>query len=171
MSNLLNDIKEYNQKLREKKEEFQRTEVQMKMLQESIQQKCSELTNMMGVQVTPDNLEQVYQEYVQKLQTQLSNGMAILMNIQNTPKSAMSVESTVDYTQSSIVDSSKMEPTLTEGSTMEPMYKANTAFTESQGQTVEKPQHLQELSGFDNLQEETSSGLLNSDSIFNGISL
>lgn len=81
-------IKAYNTRLREYKEKSSRLEAEINVRTNELQRVCDELTKELGRQVTPENVEQIYDEYVEKISKDLEQGMAILQRIANEEQQA-----------------------------------------------------------------------------------
>ena len=74
-------IKNYNNELREYSKKLSDAKARLEVNRQSIERLCAELSQELGFSVTPDNVEQVYQEQVQKLEGMLRTGMEILGRI------------------------------------------------------------------------------------------
>ena len=75
------EIKKYNNMLREYKEKASKIKAEMEFNKAEINRMCAELTVELGMQVTEDNLVQVYNERVEKINSTLENGKEILRQI------------------------------------------------------------------------------------------
>lgn len=76
-----NEIKEYNKRLSSLKANVQRLEMQIEMQEKSLNEKLQSISNLVGEQVTAENLEAYYQKISAELENQLANGLAILDSI------------------------------------------------------------------------------------------
>lgn len=75
-------VKQYNTLLKQYKEQAAKISVEIEFNQKELNNICAELSNELGVSVTPDNLEQIYNERVAKIESTLKSGMEILNRIQ-----------------------------------------------------------------------------------------
>lgn len=83
MENRLNiaEIREYNRELKEYTRKFSDTRAKMDLNTNEVNRLCKELTEELGMEVNPQNLEQVYAECVEKINNQLAVGKEILNRI------------------------------------------------------------------------------------------
>ena len=81
-------IKQYNQQLREQKERASTIDAEIKFNSSELERLCNELTAQLGIQVTPDNIEQIYQEKVQEINNTLETGQEILRRVAEEEKQA-----------------------------------------------------------------------------------
>jgi len=75
-------IKEYNQKLRRYNEKSAQLKAELTFNINELNKLCTEVSNDLGIKVTPDNLEQVYREYMKKIEETLNTGLEILDRIE-----------------------------------------------------------------------------------------
>ena len=72
----LEDIKRYNNKLREYKQMASELKARIDFSRSELEKQCREISNELGYEVTPDNIEEVYREVV-KRQNTLKHGQDI----------------------------------------------------------------------------------------------
>ena len=77
----LEDIKRYNNKLREYKQMASELKARIDFSRSELEKQCREISNELGYEVTPDNIEEVYREVVKKVQNTLKHGQEILERI------------------------------------------------------------------------------------------
>lgn len=77
----IREVKQYNEELKRNKEKSSMLTAQIELYEKELNAKCAELSNELGVTVTKDNLQQIYDEYEKKLQATLETGRAILQKI------------------------------------------------------------------------------------------
>lgn len=76
-------IKTYNKELKEYKEKSANARAQLEVNKNELLRLCNELTNELNIQVTPDNIEEVYRQCVEKIENNLKTGEEILQRIKN----------------------------------------------------------------------------------------
>lgn len=81
MSITVNNIKQYNAQLAEYQEKAKNLELEKNMAEREIKRLCKELTEEIGIEVTPENAEALYAEYMQKVQNTLETGEEIFNRI------------------------------------------------------------------------------------------
>lgn len=82
MANInIEEIRQYNNQLKAKKEQASTLAVTVDVYTRELDNKCSELSKELGIEVTPDNLEQVFEEFATKLEKTLETGKAVLKKI------------------------------------------------------------------------------------------
>lgn len=77
----LNAVEAYNKQLKTCKETVAKLQAELEYTEKSLNDICAELTTSLGVQVTPQNIEEVYAEQAQKIQQSLKTGTAVLQKI------------------------------------------------------------------------------------------
>lgn len=77
----VDEVRKYNAELKERKKQASDLNAQIGFYEKELEKKCSELSKELGIEVTKDNLEQVYAEYEQKLQSAMETGWAVLRKI------------------------------------------------------------------------------------------
>lgn len=75
-------IREYNTKCNEYKTKLSNTIAERKIMSDNLTNLCSQLSAQLGINVTPDNLEQVYTERSQAIKQTLESGEEILRRIE-----------------------------------------------------------------------------------------
>lgn len=79
----LNQIKQYNASLKQYKDKAAQLNAEIDYTNKELDALCLELTTELGVQVTRDNIEQIYEEQVNKINSTLQSGNAVLAKIAN----------------------------------------------------------------------------------------
>lgn len=84
MSTVVNaeSIKQYNARLNNHKTKVERLRVQVEMQEKEVMNQLQKLTEELGVPVTEENVQQLYEQYKADLENQLINGNAILDRIE-----------------------------------------------------------------------------------------
>lgn len=77
----INQVKQYNEQLKRYKEQAAKIKVEIEMNTSELNRLCEELTAELGVQVTPDNIEQIYNDRVEKVRNTLQSGTEIMDRI------------------------------------------------------------------------------------------
>ena len=80
-------VKEYNRQLKECKEKSSKITAEMEFNRGEIQRLCTELTNQLGIEVTPENVVSIYKEREAKLENTLATGEEILKRIKEEEES------------------------------------------------------------------------------------
>lgn len=79
----IEEVKKYNASLKQYKEQSSRLAVEIEVNNKELEQLCTQLSAELGVEVTPDNVEQIYNEQVQKINNILETGNTILNKIES----------------------------------------------------------------------------------------
>lgn len=79
----LEEVKQYNATLKQYKDKAATLNVEIEYTTKELDSLCAELTAELGVQVTKDNIEQIYNEQVEKINSTLNSGKAVLAKIAN----------------------------------------------------------------------------------------
>lgn len=74
-------IKQYNNRVTECKQKVAQDRAEIEVSRREIKRLCSELSEELGIEVNEQNIEQIYNEHVQNIMTQVENGEAILNRI------------------------------------------------------------------------------------------
>lgn len=77
----LNQIKQYNASLKQYKDKAASLNAEIEYTNKELDSLCVELTAELGVQVTRENIEQIYNEQVAKINSTLQSGNAVLAKI------------------------------------------------------------------------------------------
>ena len=75
------EVKQYNAELKKHKDRANMLTAQKELYEKELATKCAELSDELGITVTPQNIRQVYAEYEEKVKQTLSTGMAVLAKI------------------------------------------------------------------------------------------
>ena len=75
------EVKQYNAELKKHKDRANMLTAQKELYEKELTAKCAELSDELGITVTPQNIRQVYAEYEEKVKQTLSTGMAVLSKI------------------------------------------------------------------------------------------
>lgn len=79
----IEQVKQYNSQLKGYKEQASRITAQIDYSKAELTNLCNELTAELGKQVTPENIEEVYNEFMSNLKSTLDTGTTILAQIAN----------------------------------------------------------------------------------------
>lgn len=79
----LEQVKNYNAMLRKYRDQSAQIKAEINVNKTELNRLCAEISQELGMEVTPDNLEMVYEQRVAKVNSTLANGMDILSRIQN----------------------------------------------------------------------------------------
>lgn len=79
----IEEVKKYNQSLKEYKDKSARINAQIEFNTKEIENSCRELSEELGIEVTTDNIESIYEEYVEKINESLRVGNSILAKIKD----------------------------------------------------------------------------------------
>lgn len=74
-------IKQYNKELRELTDKSAQARAELEISTQELYRLCTELSQELGIQVTPQNLETVYAQCVEKIENTLKTGEEILGRI------------------------------------------------------------------------------------------
>ena len=77
----IEDIRKYNSTLKQYKEQAATLKAEIDYTNKELDSLCEELTAELGVTVTRDNIEEIYNEQVNKIQSALQSGNAVLAKI------------------------------------------------------------------------------------------
>lgn len=78
----IDEVRKYNASLKQYKDQSARLTVEIEMNEKELKQLCEQLTAELGTTVTPENVEQIYNEQVNKINQTLETGNAILKKIE-----------------------------------------------------------------------------------------
>lgn len=79
----IEQVRAYNASLREYKEKSSKLRAEIEFNQKELDKQCSELSASLGIQVTPDNIQQILEERVAKIKNTMEVGTEILNRIKN----------------------------------------------------------------------------------------
>lgn len=77
----MNQIRQYNQSLKEYREKAASINAQIQFTRQEMEKICAELTAELGTEVNEGNIEQIYAEQLDKINTTLNAGTAVLQKI------------------------------------------------------------------------------------------
>jgi hypothetical protein len=100
----LEQVKQYNNALRQYKEKSAQLKAEIEYNNKELESLCTELTAELGVNVTRENIEAVYEDQVQKINAALNSGMAVLSKIASEENKTVSqtVSQTVSLPESNV---------------------------------------------------------------------
>lgn len=87
----LNQVKQYNASLKQYKDKAASLNAEIDYTNKEIDALCAELSTELGIQVTRDNIQQIYEEQVSKINNTLQSGNAVLAKIANEEQAASAV--------------------------------------------------------------------------------
>ncbi len=79
----IDEIKKYNASLKQCRDRAASLNAEIEYTNKEIDNLCNELSAELGVTVTRDNIEQIYNEQVEKINSTLQSGNAVLSKIAN----------------------------------------------------------------------------------------
>lgn len=79
----INEIKQYNASLKTQREKAATLKATIDYTTKELEQLCKELSAELGVEVTKDNIQQIYNDEVNKINSTLQSGKAVLAKIAN----------------------------------------------------------------------------------------
>lgn len=91
----LNQVKQYNASLKQYKDKAASLNAEIEYTNKEIDALCAELTTELGIQVTRDNIQQIYDEQVSKINSTLQSGNAVLAKIASEEQVASTVATPV----------------------------------------------------------------------------
>lgn len=91
----LNQVKQYNASLKQYKDKAASLNAEIEYTNKEIDALCAELTTELGIQVTRDNIQQIYDEQVSKINSTLQSGNAVLAKIASEEQAASTVATPV----------------------------------------------------------------------------
>ena len=91
----LNQVKQYNASLKQYKDKAASLNAEIEYTNKEIDALCAELTTELGIQVTRDNIQQIYDEQVSKINSTLQSGNAVLAKIASEEQAANTVDTPV----------------------------------------------------------------------------
>jgi len=77
----IEEVKRYNASLKQYKDQSATLAAEIQFNEKELNSLCEQLSTELGVQVTPTNIEQIYEEQVSKINTALQTGNTILQKI------------------------------------------------------------------------------------------
>ena len=77
----LDDIRKYNASLKQYKDKAASLNAEIEYTNRELDSLCAELTAELGVQVTRENVEEIYNEQIAKINSTLQSGNAVLAKI------------------------------------------------------------------------------------------
>lgn len=78
----INEVRKYNASLKQYKDQSARLSVEIEMNEKELKQICEQLSAELGTTVTPENVEEIYNDQVNKINQTLETGNAILKKIE-----------------------------------------------------------------------------------------
>lgn len=74
-------VREYNRQLRECREKTSQVKAEMEFNRKEIARLCEELTQQLGIEVTPENVAEIYKDREEKIEATLKSGEEIMARI------------------------------------------------------------------------------------------
>lgn len=84
----LNQVRQYNASLKQYKDKAASLKAEIDYTNKEIDSLCSELSAELGISVTRDNIQQVYEDQVSKINSTLQSGNAVLSKIASEEQTA-----------------------------------------------------------------------------------
>lgn len=104
----IEDIKQYNSSLKQCRDRAASLKAEIEYTNKEIDTICNELSAELGITVTRDNIEQIYNEQLEKINSALQSGNAVLAKIASEESSGSVYEQPA--TQQSIVQPQVAQP-------------------------------------------------------------
>lgn len=79
----IEQVKEYNKSLKEYRDKAAKVQAGIEYSEKELARICAELTSALGVTVTPENIEQVRDEYITRINSVLATGTDIINRIRS----------------------------------------------------------------------------------------
>lgn len=77
------EIKKYNAALKQQKDKANKLVAERDYKKSELDRNCKELSRELGIEVTPENIKGIYEEYVVKISNAVKSGNEILKRIQS----------------------------------------------------------------------------------------
>ena len=79
----IDQVRQYNNSLKEYRDKAAKIQAAIEFNEKELERLCQELTTTLGVVVTVDNIEQIRDEYISKINNTLTTGMDIINRIKS----------------------------------------------------------------------------------------
>lgn len=96
----LNQVRQYNASLKQYKDKAASLKAEIDYTNKEIDTLCSELSSELGISVTRDNIQQVYEDQVSKINSTLQSGNAVLAKIASEEQTAAQAQTVQTPVQS-----------------------------------------------------------------------
>lgn len=93
----IEDVKKYNASLKEYQDKAAQVRAAIEFNTNELNRLCSELSKELGIQVTPENIEQIREERIEKIENTLKVGNEILNRIKSEEANANSAMTSGNY--------------------------------------------------------------------------
>jgi prefoldin subunit 5 len=118
----LEEIKQYNASLKQYKDKAAALNAEIEYTNKEINSVCAELTAELGVTVTRDNIEQIFNEQVSKINSTLQSGNAVLAKIASEEAASNPMNNTAQSVPVQPVPSVPVQPVPPTAPAMTPTY-------------------------------------------------
>lgn len=98
----LNQVRQYNASLKQYKDKASSLKAEIDYTNKEIDTLCTELSAELGINVTRDNIQQVYEDQVSKINSTLQSGNAVLAKIASEEQTAAQTVQTVQTVQTPV---------------------------------------------------------------------
>lgn len=105
----IESVKQYNATLRQYKDQSAKLTAEIEFNEKELNTLCSQLTTELGVQVTPENIESIYNEQVQKINQTLETGNAVLQKIQQEASGGVTPVTPVQAPQTPVIPAAPVQ--------------------------------------------------------------
>lgn len=95
----IESVKQYNASLKQYKDASAKLTAEIEFNERELKSLCEQLTKELGVEVTVDNIDKIYEEQVQKINQALETGTAILSKIEQEAAGTSQTNQNVSYGQ------------------------------------------------------------------------
>ena len=96
----IESVKQYNASLKQYKDASAKLTAEIEFNERELKTLCEQLTRELGVEVTVENIDKIYEEQVQKINQALETGTAILSKIEQEASGATQSTQNIGYNQS-----------------------------------------------------------------------
>ena len=93
-------IKKYNDSLREYKDKATKLRAELEFSQKELERQCNELSAELGMRVTPENVSEILEERIKKINNTLSIGTEILERVKAEENNILNGEASQESAQS-----------------------------------------------------------------------
>lgn len=126
----IDEIKKYNASLKQCRDRAASLNAEIEYTNKEIDALCVELSQELGITVTRENAEQVYNEQLEKINSTLQSGNAVLSKIASEESGAQQAQNGINTEQNSQYQQQLQSVASTQSPPVPPML--NTVATESQ---------------------------------------
>ncbi len=108
----IEDVKNYNKSLREYKDKSAKIVAELEFNEQELQRQCAELSKELGIEVTPDNVEAILTERINKINNTMMVGNEILSRVKEEERNAMAQPQVAQVAQPQMAQTPQMAPQM-----------------------------------------------------------